>query len=82
MNLKNEFSTLARKEFSTKQLAEMIKYCEDKSTCRRKFQLDYLGETDFDPKVCNRTCDNCKNGEVFSEYECIVQGKALVRALL
>jgi len=43
MNLKNDYSTLDRKEFSTKQLAEMIKYCEDKSTCRRQFQLHYLG---------------------------------------
>jgi bloom syndrome protein len=62
MNLQNDFSTLERKEFSTKQLAQMIKYCEDHSTCRRQFQLHYLGEIDFDPKICKKTCDNCRKG--------------------
>lgn len=43
MTLKNDFSTKENKEFSTKQLAQMIKYCEDKYICRRQFQLKYLG---------------------------------------
>ena len=82
MNLQNDFSTLARKEFSSKQLAEMIKYCEDKSTCRRQFQLRYLGETDFDPATCNKTCDNCKKSSNFLEYECIDEAKALIKLIL
>lgn len=46
----------------------MIKYCEDHATCRRQFQLSYLGETDFDPKDCNKTCDNCKKGQLYMPY--------------
>lgn len=60
----------------------MIKYCEDKSTCRRQFQLQYLGELDFDPKECNKTCDNCKKGATYLEFECILQGKALVSFMI
>lgn len=49
----------------------MIKYCEDKYTCRRKFQLEYLGENDFNPEECNKTCDNCKRSLNYVEVECI-----------
>lgn len=59
MTLKNDFSSKECKEFSTKQLAQMIKYCEDKQTCRREFQLQYLGEY-FNPEDCHKTCDNCR----------------------
>lgn len=40
---KNEVSKDENKNFCMKQLSNMIKYCEDKYTCRRKFQLEYLG---------------------------------------
>lgn len=82
MNLQNDFSSLERKQFSSKQLAQMIKYCQDPSTCRRQFQLHYLGETDFDPKLCNKTCDNCKKGLIFQSYQCISLAKTLVRLLI
>lgn len=82
MNFQNDFSTLERKEFSSKQLAEMIKYCEDKSGCRRQFQLSYLGETDFDPKNCNKTCDNCKKETTYFDIECIEEGRELVKLLM
>ena len=47
------------------QLANMVKYCEDKYQCRRKFQFDYLGEKDFDPADCEQTCDNCQKKNYF-----------------
>ena len=53
------------------QLSNMVMYCEDRFECRRKFQLSYLGETDFDISECNKTCDNCKKGYKFVDFECI-----------
>jgi superfamily II DNA helicase RecQ len=82
MNFQNDFSTMQHKEFTSKQLAEMIKYCEDKCTCRRQFQLRYLGETDFDPATCAKTCDNCKRGSDYLDFECIEEGRALVRLIM
>lgn len=49
--------------------------------CRRQFQLNYLGEKDFDPKICNKTCDNCQKGRQFRQYECIQHGKEIVKML-
>lgn len=37
----------------------MLSYCEEPFLCRRKMQLEYLGE-EFDSKVCNHMCDNCR----------------------
>ena len=42
----------------------MVKYCENKSDCRRKIQLQYFGEV-FDPRLCKNSdtvCDNCSSG--------------------
>ncbi|CAG9320716.1 unnamed protein product [Blepharisma stoltei] len=50
-----------RQEFNFHELQVVIGYCEDIFTCRRKLQLGFFGE-DFDEKLCNRTCDNCKSG--------------------
>lgn len=36
----------------------MQKYCHDKETCRREYQLAYFGEK-FDRINCNKRCDNC-----------------------
>ena len=79
MTLKNDYSSRESKEFSTKQLAQMIRYCEDYSTCRRQLQLGYLGETDFDPADCRGTCDNCARGSRYTEFECLEEGVALVQ---
>ena len=65
--MKNEMSNHESKSFCMKQLSNMVRYCEDKYTCRRKAQLDYLGEKDFDISLCNKTCDNCKKNLNFVE---------------
>lgn len=39
MTLNNEYSTKENKEFSTKRLAQMIRYCEERYICRRLIQL-------------------------------------------
>ena len=51
-----------QQEKSFKELNSVINYCEDTFTCRRKMQLEYLGES-FDSKDCKKTCDNCIQGK-------------------
>ncbi|PRT55991.1 ATP-dependent helicase SGS1 [Wickerhamiella sorbophila] len=41
-------------------LRRVIGYCENKVDCRRSQVLQYFNE-DFDPRLCNKTCDNCIN---------------------
>jgi len=43
-----------------KKMYEMITYCENNIDCRRAVTLKYFGER-FDPKLCNKSCDNCSN---------------------
>lgn len=50
-----------QQEKSFKELSFVINYCEDIFTCRRKLQLEYLGEN-FESKECKNTCDNCSSG--------------------
>jgi RecQ family ATP-dependent DNA helicase len=52
-----------RQEENFHELNSIIAYCEDRFHCRRQLTLKHFGE-EFDPKDCNRTCDNCKAGRV------------------
>jgi len=45
------------------QLYTCLRYCEDKFECRRTLQLQFFGEL-FDKSKCNKTCDNCRSGNV------------------
>ncbi|CAL9734241.1 hypothetical protein MOSE0_E01574 [Monosporozyma servazzii] len=40
------------------KLNEVMQYCDDKITCRRKLVLSYFSE-EFNPKDCHCNCDNC-----------------------
>jgi bloom syndrome protein len=42
-------------------LRTVIRFCDNRSDCRRKQVLQYFGES-FDPKDCARGCDNCTSG--------------------
>lgn len=50
-----------RQEHNFRELQVVLGYCEDIFNCRRKLQLSFFGEN-FDEKLCNQTCDNCKSG--------------------
>jgi RecQ family ATP-dependent DNA helicase len=39
---------------------KIVLYCEEVGTCRRRQILEYF-EENFDPSLCNKTCDNCKS---------------------
>mmetsp|Transcript_9010 Transcript_9010/g.21950 ORF Transcript_9010/g.21950 Transcript_9010/m.21950 type:complete len:1376 (+) Transcript_9010:166-4293(+) len=45
------------------QLYTCLRYCEDAFECRRTLQLQHFGEL-FDKSKCNKTCDNCRKGNV------------------
>ena len=40
-----------------------LRYCENQFECRRTLQLQFFGES-FDRVGCNKTCDNCRAGNV------------------
>lgn len=50
---------VAELEIGRQLLHEIVSYAET-SVCRRKFILHYFGE-EFDEKLCNKGCDNCKH---------------------
>lgn len=45
------------------QLYTCLRYCEDAFECRRTLQLQFFGEL-FDKSKCNKTCDNCRSGNI------------------
>lgn len=44
-------------------LYSCLRYCEDTFECRRTLQLQFFGER-FEKDQCNKTCDNCRIGNV------------------
>ncbi|CCF56153.1 hypothetical protein KAFR_0A07190 [Kazachstania africana CBS 2517] len=42
------------------KLQEVMAYCDNITDCRRKLVLSYFNE-DFNPALCAKNCDNCKN---------------------
>ena len=50
---------VSEREMGMQLMEEMTAYAET-TTCRREFLLHYFGEH-YDPKDCNKMCDNCRN---------------------
>lgn len=40
------------------KLRQVVQYCENQTDCRRRQVLHFFNET-FDPKECQKKCDNC-----------------------
>lgn len=40
------------------KLRQVVQYCENQTDCRRRQVLHFFNET-FDPRECQRKCDNC-----------------------
>ena len=57
----NNDNTRIRKDENLQALYSILEYCEEPYICRRKMQLNFLGE-EFDEKKCKNMCDNCKLG--------------------
>ncbi len=51
--------SVAERDIGGQQLSEVVTYAES-GGCRRRFLLHYFGES-YDPKLCDKGCDNCRN---------------------
>lgn len=50
------------------KLRQVIQYCENDIDCRRQQVLQYFNEK-FNPKDCNKKCDNCINSKNIKSIE-------------
>ncbi|KAL4887179.1 hypothetical protein BJY04DRAFT_213132 [Aspergillus karnatakaensis] len=60
----NEDSSEAQKSRQVKMLRDVVRFCENKSDCRRVQVLAYFNES-FRREDCNATCDNCISDDKF-----------------
>ncbi len=49
-------------------ITRVVEYCENQIDCRRQLVLQYFNEQ-FDPSLCNGTCDNCERQGAVVEVE-------------
>lgn len=59
---KNYAATSEQKNRQREDLKYVIQYCENRTDCRRMQVLRHFGE-EFDPVLCNKTCDNCRRSK-------------------
>lgn len=79
--IKNEENTTQEfKNHLIENLNTMVSYCENQVDCRRKLQLQYLGE-DFDVALCRGTCDNCKNARPHVKKDVTESAKDMIDLL-
>ncbi|KAF9274483.1 ATP-dependent DNA helicase sgs1 [Mortierella alpina] len=52
----------SEKQIQRDNLQHMIRYCENRTDCRRTQLLSYFDEC-FSPAHCAHSCDNCKQGQ-------------------
>ncbi|KAL2815786.1 hypothetical protein BDW59DRAFT_13520 [Aspergillus cavernicola] len=69
---KNEDLSEAQKSRQTRMVRSVLRYCENRSDCRRVMILGYFNEN-FRRQDCNASCDTCKSGgtvqlQDFSEH--------------
>ena len=57
----NSSSSGVRKKENLRALYSILEYCEEPYLCRRKLQLEFLGEA-FNSSSCKGMCDNCRQG--------------------
>ncbi|CDO93836.1 unnamed protein product [Kluyveromyces dobzhanskii CBS 2104] len=51
---------MINKEKHLDKLQQVMQYCDNRTDCRRQLVLSYFNEQ-FNPKDCDKKCDNCKN---------------------
>lgn len=69
-----------QKERQRQMLDRMIRFCEDKSHCRRVEVLNYFSES-FSKEQCNHTCDNCNSDTVFETEDLTNVAKAAIKVV-
>ena len=76
----NSGSSSGRKDENLNALYCMLEYAEEYYKCRRKMQLNFLGE-EFSKQQCNRSCDNCRRDCEVVEVDATAQAAAVLRFL-
>eukprot|EP01080_Neovahlkampfia_damariscottae_P002479 gene2479-3188_t len=76
---------MKRMNFSTDlrsgdNISKMAAYCENDLDCRRVLQLKHFGET-FDPKNCNKECDNCRKSSDTIDIDMTSDAKKFITCL-
>jgi bloom syndrome protein len=74
----NQGSSGSRKNENIHALYAILDYCEEPYLCRRKMQLNFLGE-DFNEDRCNKMCDNCRKGLTVVESDRTHEAQLIVR---
>ncbi|KAH8648985.1 P-loop containing nucleoside triphosphate hydrolase protein [Tricladium varicosporioides] len=67
-----------QKERQRKMLTSMVRYCENRSDCRRVQVLAYFGES-FEKRHCGHSCDNCNSKAVFQTIDFTSEAQAAIR---
>ncbi|CAH6723472.1 ATP-dependent helicase Sgs1p [[Candida] jaroonii] len=62
------------------KLRQVIQYCENIYDCRRKQVLLYFNEN-FNKANCNKTCDNCLNGQKLIEKDVTSVSKEILQLI-
>jgi len=66
------------KQMQREMLNRMVRYCENRSDCRRADILSYFGEV-FRKEDCHSNCDNCQSDAVFKSKDMTDQAQAALR---
>eukprot|EP01022_Parablepharisma_sp_SALTPOND_P026843 TRINITY_DN65038_c0_g1_i1.p1 TRINITY_DN65038_c0_g1~~TRINITY_DN65038_c0_g1_i1.p1 ORF type:complete len:889 (-),score=114.39 TRINITY_DN65038_c0_g1_i1:1005-3671(-) len=69
------------KQYCQANLYKIMDYCEENYICRRKIQLEYLGEQ-FSSKDCDGMCDNCKERKGTGTYKSYQKEANLVLSMV
>ena len=77
----NQGSNNLRKNENLHALYSILEYCEDPNICRRKMQLNFLGEK-FEPSLCKRMCDNCRTGKVPVNKDYSKESKEILKLVM
>lgn len=76
-------SSYEAKKVHIDNLFQMVRYCENKADCRRNQLMQYFGEKDFDPDLCNEcpgaVCDNCSSSTSFHIRDVTEDVKHIIR---
>ncbi|KAL4869058.1 hypothetical protein BDV12DRAFT_88620 [Aspergillus spectabilis] len=75
---KNDDSSDSQKSRQLKMLRNVVRFCENKSDCRRVQVLAYFNES-FRRQDCNATCDNCKSDATFEVKDCSQHAASVIK---
>ena len=73
----NKDNTSGRKNENLHALYSILDYCEEPFVCRRKLQLNFLGE-EFDQNNCGNMCDNCRKGLQVTNRDCTSEALKII----